>query len=168
MAQIRKLKINRRKISISPRLNLTGRGVNQNNLKQIRMTESNSLEVVNNIRLATFNARSVKNKDLIICQELNDHKIDIAVITATWLKGTPEDEAKTNQSELIQGNYKVKIYNIPGPKKGGGIVLIHKRHYPVQELEKGNTITIEYAVWKIEIKNKPLHVIGIYDPPPNA
>ena len=33
---------------------------------------------------------------------------------------------------------------------------------------QSNTITIEYAVWKIEIKNKLLHVIGIYHPPPNA
>ena len=119
----------------------------------------------NNIRLATLNARSVKHKDLILCQELNDHKIDITVISETWLKDTPEDEAWTNQSELIQGNYKIKVHNGPGPKKGEGIVLIHKSHYPVQELEKGNTITIEYAVWKIEIKNKSLHVIGIYQPP---
>ena len=99
-----------------------------------------------------MNARSVKNKDLIISQELNDHKIDIAVITETWLKDTAEDEAWTNQSELTQGNYKVKVHNRPGPQKGGGIALIHRSHYPVKELEKGNTITIEYAVWKTEIK----------------
>ena len=99
IAQIRKFKINRRKLSTSLRLNLTARGVNQNNLKQLRKTESNGLEVVNNIRLATFNTRLVQNKDLIISQELNDHKIDIAVITETWLKDTPEDEAwKTSQN----------------------------------------------------------------------
>ena len=102
IAQIRKLKINRRKISTSPILNLTARGINQNKLKQIRITESNGLEVVNNIRLATLNARLVKNKDLIISQELNNHKIDIAVITEIWLKETPEDEAWTNQSELMK------------------------------------------------------------------
>ena len=118
----------------------------------------------NNIRLATLNARLVKNKDLIISQELNDHKIDMAVITETWLKDTPEDEAWANQSQLIQGHYKVKVHNRLGPKKGEGIALIHKSHYPVQELENGNTITIEYAVWKIEIKNKSLHVFGIYHP----
>ena len=92
------------------------RGVNQNNLKQIRITESNGLEMVNNIRLATLNARLVKNKDLIISQELNDHKIDIAVITETWLKDTPEDKDCTSQSELIQGNYKVKVYIIPSTR----------------------------------------------------
>ena len=106
IAQITKLKIKRRQISTLPRLNLTARGVNQSNLKQIRITESNGLEVVNNIRLATLNARLVKNNDLIISQELNNHKIDIAVITETWLKDTPEDEVWTNKSELIQGNYK--------------------------------------------------------------
>ena len=162
IAQIRKLKINRRKIS-SPRLNLTARGVNQNNLKQIRTTESNGLEVVNNIRLATLNARLVKNKDLIISLELNDHKMDIAVITYTWLKDTLEDKAWTNQSELIQGNYKVKVHNRLGPKKGGGIVLIHKS-LPSTSTSERKTITIEYAIWKIEIKNKSLHVIGIYYP----
>ena len=106
------------------------------------------MEVVNNIRLATLIARSVENKDLIISQELNDHKIDIAGIKETWFKDTSEDEAWTKPSELIQGNYKVKFHNRLGPKKGGGIVLIHKSHYPIQELEKGNTITIEYAAWK--------------------
>ena len=43
IAQIRKVKINRRKISTSPRLNLTARGVNQTNLKQIRIMELNGL-----------------------------------------------------------------------------------------------------------------------------
>ena len=55
--------------------------------------ESNGFEMVNNIGLATLNTRSVKNKDLIISQEVNDYKIDIAVITETWVKDTPEDKA---------------------------------------------------------------------------
>ena len=47
--------------------------------------------MANNMRIATLNARLVTNKDLIISQELNDHKIYIAFITETWLKNTPED-----------------------------------------------------------------------------
>ena len=74
--------------------------------------------MVNNIRCATLNARLVKNKDLIISQELNDHKVDIAFITETWLKDTTEDEVWTNQSELKQGNYKVKVHNRLGTPKG--------------------------------------------------
>ena len=67
----------------------------------------------------------------------------------------------------MQGNYKVKLHNRLGPKKGEGISLIQKNQYPIQELAKGNTTTIEYTVWKIEIKKKPLQVIGTYHPPPN-
>ena len=78
IAQIRRLKLIRRRISTSLRLDLTVKGVNQNNLKQIIIMESNGLEMVNNIRLATLNVRSVKNKDLIISKELNDHKIYIS------------------------------------------------------------------------------------------
>ena len=73
--------------------------------------------MVNNIRLTTLIARLVKNKDLIISQELHDHKIDITVITENWLKDTPGDKAWTKQSELIQGNHKVKLYNRPKPKR---------------------------------------------------
>ena len=106
IAQIRRLKLNRRKISMSLRFDITVRGVNPNNLKQIRIIESNGLEMVNNIRLTTLNARSVTNKDLIISEELNDHKIETTVITETWLKDTPEDEAWTNQLELeLCNNY---------------------------------------------------------------
>ena len=54
---------------MSPRFDSTVRGVNQSNLKQIRIMESHGLEIVNNIRLTTLNARSVKNKDLIISQK---------------------------------------------------------------------------------------------------
>ena len=60
--------------------------------------ESNGLEMVNNIRITTLNTSLVKNKDLIISQELNNHKKDIAVITEILLKDTSEDEAWTNQS----------------------------------------------------------------------
>ena len=109
VAQSRRLKLNRRKMSMSLRFDLTVRVVNQNNLKQIRITESNGLEMVNNIRLATLNARSVKT-DLMISQKLNDHKIDN---TETWLKDTPGVKAWTNKSELIQGSYKVKLHNRP-------------------------------------------------------
>ena len=131
--------------------------------------ESKGLEMVNNIRLSTLNARLVKkNKDLIIGQKLNDHKIDITVITESWLKESPEDEAWTNQSELIQRKYNVKLHNRPWPKKGGRIALTHKNQYPVQELEKGNITTIKYAVMKVEIRNRSLQINGIYHPPPNT
>ena len=36
----------------------------------------------------------------------------------------------------------------------------------MQRLEQGNTPTIEYAVWKTIANNTPLHLTGLYHPPP--
>ena len=52
------------------------------------------------LKIATLNARSVKNKDQLLFQELADNDIDIAQITETWLKDSQEDEAWVNQSAL--------------------------------------------------------------------
>ena len=42
------------------------------------------------------------------------------------------------------------------------MALIHKNHIPIKELRKGNTPTIEYGVWKATIRNKTIHLVGIY------
>ena len=36
------------------------------------------------------------------------------------------------------------------------------------QLEGGHKPTTEFAIWKIVIKNKPIHILGLYHPPPNA
>ena len=56
-------------------------------------------------RIATQNVRSIKNKDHLIVNELNDNNVDIAVITETWPNNTKEDQAWLAQSEFKQGNY---------------------------------------------------------------
>ena len=38
------------------------------------------------MRIATLNARSVRNKDHLIVQELHYSHVDMVVITETWLK----------------------------------------------------------------------------------
>ena len=120
------------------------------------------------LKIATLNARSVKNKDQLLFQELTNNNIDIGLITETWLKDTQEDEAWVNQSALQQNSYKTLLHNRPNDQCGGGLVLIHKNHIPIKELRKGNTPTIEYGVWKATIHNKTIHLVGIYHPLPST
>ena len=56
----------------------------------------------NNMRIVTFNARSVKNKYHLVVQQILETDADIAVITQTWLKDTGIDKAWLNQSEFRQ------------------------------------------------------------------
>ena len=48
------------------------------------------------------------------------------------------------------------------------MALIHKKHIPIKEIRKGNTPTIEYGVWKATVRNKAIHLVGIYHPPPST
>ena len=113
------------------------------------------------LTIATLNARSVKNKDELLFQDLTDNNIDIGLITETWLKDMLEDEAWVNQSALQQNSYKPGLHNRSSDHHGGGLALIHKNHIPVKELKKGNTLPIEYGVWKATIHNKTIHLMGI-------
>ena len=42
----------------------------------------------NMTRIVTVKARSIKNREHLIVNELNDKNVDIAVITKTWFKDT--------------------------------------------------------------------------------
>ena len=140
----------------------------KNNLVYSKITNNQDEEVVKNIRIATLNARSVRNKAHLIVQELHDSSVDMAVITEAWLKDTEVDNSWLNPSELKQCNYDILAQKRLGPKKGGGIALIYKHKYNNIKLLEKNTMTMEYIVCKLIHKNKPVHIIGIYHPPPST
>ena len=110
---IRKLIINRRIIKTSGRSSPIGHKVDKNNLAYAKITNNKDAEVIKNIRIATCNARSVRNKNHLIVQGLHDSSVDIAVITETWLKDTEVDGSWLNQSELKQCNYDILMHNRP-------------------------------------------------------
>ena len=127
--------------------------------------ENEDWKHVKAICIATINMSLIKNKDLLLSEQLDNLNIHMAVLKEAWLKDTPEDKAWLNQSELMQNNFTVRTHNRPSQKKGNGIVLIHKKSLNIQQLEQGNTPTIEYAVWKMIANNIPIHLIGLYHPP---
>ena len=122
------------------------------------------------MRIATLNVMSVKKKDHLIVQQLHETDVDLAVITETWLKDTDTDKAWLNQSELRHSNYNILLQNRPGPKKGGGIALMYKCQYrnDITLLENTTTFTMEYLVSRLNDRNKPYHIIGLYHPPPST
>ena len=91
---IRKLRINKRRFGTSHRSIPINCESNISNLLFVNMTDNHNQEAAsNNMRIATLNARSVKNKDHLIVQQLLETDADVAVITETWLKDTDIDEA---------------------------------------------------------------------------
>ena len=142
IGNIHKFKIHRKRGNTTKRQVKQPRGVNTSNLIYIRRVDFGDKDPRPNIRIATVNARSVRNKDQIIVQELTNNNIEVALITETWTKDTQKDQAWLNQSELHQGHYEISTHNRPGETRGGGIVLIFSRNNNIKLLEIGNTPTL--------------------------
>ena len=126
---IRKLRINKSRIKTSRRSSPIGCKIDKNNLVYAKITNNQDEEVVENIRIATLNARLVRNKDHDIVQELHDSSVAMAVLTKTWPKDTEVGNSWLNQLEIKQCNYDILMQNRPGPKTGRGIALIYKHEY---------------------------------------
>ena len=163
--------MNKRRIGTSHRLMPKSYGPNISNLPVVNTKNNHNQEgACNNMRIATLNARSGKNKDHLIVQQLHETDTDIAVITETWLKDTDIDDTWLNQSELRQSNYNILLQNRLGPKKSGSMALMYKHQYRNSNtlLEKTTTSTMEYLICRLVNRNKPYHIIGLYHPPPNT
>ena len=139
---------------------------NPENLVNITATNKIGNKTSSTIRLATLKARSVKNKDEMTVDMFIKARIDVGLLTETWLKDTPEDQAWVNQSDLTQSNYKLEQHNWQGDRRGGGIVLLYHKNAKATLVELGHMHTTEYALWKTILQNKPLYIMGIYHPPP--
>ena len=166
---IRKLRINKRRIRTSHRSTLTDHMSNVSNLQYVKTIDNHNQGVGNNMRIATLNARSVKNKDHLIVQQLHETDVDLAMIIEIWLKDTDTDKSWLNQSDLRQSNYNILLQNRPGPKKGGGIALMYKYQYSkeITLLKKTTTWTMKYLVCRLIQRNRPYHIIGLYHPSPS-
>ena len=108
--QVCKLTIYRRITSNGPRKVYKQNGINHKNLIYARIKNNNGTEATTT-RLKLLNVRSIKNKDHIIIAELENYKIEIAVLTETKMKLNQQDKAWLNQSKFKQGNYDIITHN---------------------------------------------------------
>ena len=57
----------------------------------------------------TLNAQSVKKKDTLIMDNIIENKVDVCVVTETWL--TEQDNIWISNSEFKKNNYIIKVAN---------------------------------------------------------
>ena len=81
------------------------------------------------LRLVHFNAQLLKYKDRIIFEHLTAGKIDIAVMTKTWLKD--DDSIWLQGLEINKGCYRTYISN-RSMKIGGGLAVITNKIFDVK------------------------------------
>ena len=131
------------------------------NLTQVQTVNQNRSEIVNTVRIAHVNARSIKSKDDLIAEYIDSTKIDFTVITETWLLDNEIDQGWVSTTSLNNPNYKISREN-QKTGKGGGIALVMTDEYYVKKLDKNTTYnSFEHAIWSTKIRNKDYTLTGI-------
>ena len=142
------------------------RGVLKTNLIEIKTMKCLGLDYTNRkFTLILSNVQSIKNKQDIIIELLEDSNADLSVLTETWL--TDADEVWVQGSKFHRHHYTMDECHRKG-RKGGGLALIAKQTLKVKREEHRITAELEYVKWKVTLPNSFLNILGIYRPPDSS
>lgn len=110
------------------------------------------------LSFAVANIRSARNKTDVIIDDVMGNKIDLCVLTETWLK----DKDSVSISSLSPPGY--LFHNCPRPSQciGGGIGLMYRVNLQTSRTDSIEKRSFEYCEWNIMNLNAPLKIIGIY------
>ena len=166
ISTIRRLKLNKKNIrKTKHREQFKQTRVNFCNLHQVQTVNQDMSEIVNTVRIAHVNARSIKNKDNLIAKYIDSAEIDFTIITETWLQDNEIDKGWVSTTSLNNSNYKISTENHK-TGKGGGIALVMRKEYYVKMLDKSTIYdSFEHVIWSTRIRNRDYTLIGIYHPP---
>ena len=118
---IRKLRLNKccgKKKKLSKKEVKGERGILRSNLIEIKAEKSLGLNMTNRrFTMMLANVQSIKNKQDVVVELLEDSKTDVAVLTETWL--TDDDGIWVQGSEFYKHNYKIDECHRKN-RKGGG------------------------------------------------
>ena len=80
------------------------------------------------VSISIMNLQSIKNKEDQILHHLMDRKVNLAVITETWLRDNDMDKIWIEACELNKNRYKLQVQN-RGEGRGGGYRCSLKRQH---------------------------------------
>lgn len=108
---------------------------------------------MNKLKIINWNATSILHKKEEIEEFLERNKIDIALVTETWLK--PEVKFKLK---------KYHVYRRDRISHGGGVAILIKKGIPHEPTKPEILQDLEIVVYKIKT-NPPLYIGAAYNPP---
>ena len=112
------------------------------------------------LSLCLLNARSVRNKSVVLMDYLCDCKADLYAITETWLT---EDDAAV-RVELNLDGYNFLDHPREG-RCGGGTGLIFRDSLRVKKVEAGEKSSFEFSEWTVTTVSNCIRLFIIYRPP---
>ena len=130
------------------------------NLDNLIKIKTEAKPTTRNIKIATINVQSLKNKIDLVSEELNDNHIDIAILTESWLTDSIEDATWLKSCECNASPFKILVKNRKG-KREEGIAIVYKNPIKVKLGNGGATRSFIYGTWSVNCNSKTFHIHGI-------
>ena len=159
---IKSLRINKRRIRLSPNERKTERKINLNNLKQIEVEDIAGTGSTR-LKFSVVNARSVRNKMTEIQHKLVSNHIDALLITESWL--LEKDNIWLNTLSWNKIGYKFDSVPRLGKKKGGGLLLVYHDCFKADRIETDKLLSCESQLWIMDVQVWKFSLLGVYHPP---
>ena len=115
----------------------------------------------NSLRFANINARSLKNKTAAFVSHILDNKIDLCIVTETWLK----EIDTVSIAALCPPGYFFKSFPRQTDRPGGGTGAMFKTNFNVSLLNGGEKKSFEFSEWNFAISAHHMKVVAVYRPP---
>ena len=161
---IKMCKINRRRVRLRKKMSIEERTLNLNNLRDLSPDPELPNLSTRSLNIAHVNVRSIRNKADFLHEIMVRECLDIILISESWLKNNMEDNIWL-QSQSFTKEYDHQSIPRPGKRKGGGLLLLWKKHLKVKNIQIHTHQSFESGFWSIDIKGKRMYLMGIYHPP---
>lgn len=137
--------------------------INTRNLTNIKIQPSKEVKLLNLMNCCLLNARSVRNKTLIVKDFVVDNSVDILALTETWLNASGDDLAI---GELRPSGYKF-IHTPREGSNGGGVGLLFRDTLKIID----RTVGVKFKSFEFLdvscVDTKNVRIIVVYRPPPS-
>ena len=137
-------------------------GINKDNITTIHVMKNHTIQRSKLFTTLLINIQSIKCKDSLLLDELITNKVNMCIVTETWLKD--QDQLWLETNNLVQNGYRIDNVNRPN-RTGGGLAIIYKSSIDIKLLKKGMTHSIEYALWESKTIGTVINMLAIYHVP---
>ena len=108
-----------------------------------------------------------QGKDGAVVECFWSNNINMAIIMESWMQNNEEDACRLSTSEFYTSLFSA-IPSNRQDRKGGGILLAHKKSYKANLIDEVFTHSFQAAKFKIQIDNCNITLLSVYHPPYSA
>lgn len=119
------------------------------------------------VKIGHWNARSMNNKTIAICDLILDSDLDMLIVTESWLRGDFRDNHIIADISTTLPNY--QVLHVHRQSRGGGICVIYRTGLKITTNDAHDFVTFE--LMDLSIRTSPsvvFRMCAIYRPPPSA